>query len=369
MRFGPFTRAALAALILTAGALHAQQPSTAPEVPLPLPPDGGPYKLHVFARLLQIPTVIRDRDKETPPNLTRDQVRITLDDGPQFSPTAIRLEGEDPISLAVLLDVTGSQTKTIDALVQSLPALVPTSLRPTEDSLALFATDCINLHTASASMIGPDSVSLRLSKLLHAEGLHGKKTRGACSGSLKLWDAAASAIYALARTPGRRVLLIVSQGDDANSKLPISQLANFAASQGVAIFALRDKLEHDTAVSVGLSRDWHTNALPDHPTDALEYLASRNGGLVFNTYTGEIAETLTHFISILHNRYIIEFTAPTQAESGHHRIDVLVPSLEGATVRASGDSAPLPDPAALTDPTTLPSKPSEAVFGKHRPNN
>jgi hypothetical protein len=213
-------------------------------------------------------------------------------------------------------------------------------------------------------------MALTISSLLQQPGIHGAKSRGACQNSLKLWDTAAIAIKQLSETNGRRVLLIVSQGDDQKSKMTPSQLALFAANNGVAIFGLRSRALHESERLLDPGGRWSALGAPIrvvNSDDPLGYLAARNGGLVYDVYDKEAASVLKDFFETLRSRYILEFTAPAQATRGSHSIAVTVPGLHGL-VRASGSSAPLPDPAALADPTTLPSKPSEAVFGKTRPS-
>ena len=62
---------------------------------------GGPYTLHVYTDLLQIPTVALTRLHGSYRELTAQRFTISLDSGPGFHPTHIRSEGDDPVSLAI----------------------------------------------------------------------------------------------------------------------------------------------------------------------------------------------------------------------------------------------------------------------------
>jgi hypothetical protein len=73
----------------------------------PTQQDGPIPTLHVYENLIQIPTLVLGPNPErlkTPIAEKRFSVRI--DNGPWFRAAHVRMEGDDPISLSILLDVS-----------------------------------------------------------------------------------------------------------------------------------------------------------------------------------------------------------------------------------------------------------------------
>ena len=62
--------------------------------------------LHAYANLVQVPTLVLDRDLKPIVPIAEGRFFISIDGGPKFRVTHARLEGEDPITLAILLDVS-----------------------------------------------------------------------------------------------------------------------------------------------------------------------------------------------------------------------------------------------------------------------
>jgi hypothetical protein len=82
--------------LLGAGCGWAQQTSPANDAPI--------TTLHVYTNLAQVPTlVLTKRHKEMTP-VPPAQFRLSLDSGPAVPPTHVRVEGDDPISMAILID-------------------------------------------------------------------------------------------------------------------------------------------------------------------------------------------------------------------------------------------------------------------------
>src|ERR1700759_3785980 len=88
--------------------------------------------------------------------------------------------------------------------------------------------------------MGPTVLKSAINRALATPDLHGGKDRGACGRSLRLWDATALALQALSFESGRRMLIILSSGEDHKSQLSWKALRNFADDYSIAIFGLRD---------------------------------------------------------------------------------------------------------------------------------
>jgi len=74
----------------------------------------------------------------------------------------------------------------------------------------------------------------------------------------------------------------------------------------------------------------------------------------------DLAKTLKRFTQTVRERYIVEFPRPLNSTPGEHGLHVKIEKSEGDFVRSAGISVPMPDPAVMADPATIPSDPSLA---------
>jgi hypothetical protein len=307
------------------------------------------YTLRAYTDLVQVPTLVLSKQREQTPLLTRAQFAVSLDYGPLFQPTKMRIEGDDPISLAVLLDAGGSANDIVKYFGESLSKLAPQVLQP-KDHVSIYAVDCSLVRSINDIPADATALNAGVAAALAAPGLHGTKRTGACGRSIHLWDAIAQLTKMLSDLPGRRVLLVVSNGRDGGSATGSAEVINYAGSKGVAIFALRD---------------WDIPHFKDLAADPLDQVCESNGGVALLAQP-RIGKSLELFIAMLRGRYILEFPRPNQNAPGRHFITVTVPGTQDF-ITTTGVTYPLPDPAVLADPLTIRPAPSPAKFGKTRP--
>jgi VWFA-related protein len=346
--------------------LLAQAPSP-PDTPQQNPPPGL-YTLHVYANLAQVPTLIISADGRPFPPLTPSQLFVSLDGGPQFHPSQLRIEGDDPISLAIVIDDSGSQSHFLAGIADTLSKLVPKDLHP-KDHVSIYAIDCKAVQSVDDVPVSADVIRLGVNSVLAAEGLHGDKRKPACSNAVHLWDVLAHAVDKLGETPSRRAILLISLGMEAGSTITFDQIAKLAQDNSVAIFGMRDIDEFSFQRSFRVQTASGLNGASSnaHPTDPLGHLALLTGGIVFDDRHFEIEDQLHRFIALLRGRYIVEFPRPDAGLPGSHQIQITIPSKWEYIVRYTGASIPLPDPSILSDPNTVPTAPSPATFGNKRP--
>jgi hypothetical protein len=77
--------------------------------------------------------------------------------------------------------------------------------------------------------------------------------------------------------------------------------------------------------------------------------------------------TLQRFVTLVRERYIVEFPRPANATPGTHSQEVRIARSKDF-IRPAGISVPIPDASVLSDPTTVPSDPSlTPQLGMRRP--
>jgi hypothetical protein len=190
--------------------LAAQQQPTSHDEPI--------HTLHVYTDLVQVPTLVLGRNRnplKTP--IPEKRFSVSIDYGPWFQVTHARQEGNDPISLSILLDTSGATADLMPKISDAISALAPSSLSA-RDHVSIYAMDCD--LTRSLSDLPAETTSLRLGVDLALKPWRIRQQNQhseSCIQSVHLWDALGFVANELYKLPGRRVILVVSDGRDSGS--------------------------------------------------------------------------------------------------------------------------------------------------------
>lgn len=312
--------------------------------------------LHVYADTIQIPVLVLSPEHEAVPPIAPDRFNISIDGGPKFRATHVRPEGDDPISLSILFDVSGDESGLMSKVSGAIAGLAPLSLRP-EDRVSMYALDCTLVRSLNEVPAEPAALQVGVNVALERWIDRIKADRkSTCKQKIHLWDALAVVIRHMSQSRGRRVILAMTTGVDQGSVNNWNRVRLFAEESGVAIFGLR--AGYDVFVPDAYLRLDVENALIS--------LCELTGGLVFSATPKTVEKELEWFTDTVRGRYIVEFPRPLHAATGPH--DLLV-SIDKSTafIRSAGISVPIVDPATLVDPTTVLPNPSQTPeVGKHR---
>jgi hypothetical protein len=317
-------------------------------------PQGEPiHTLHVYTNVLQIPTLVLGPNRErikTP--IVQSRFSVSIDTGPWFRATHVRQEGNDPISLSILLDVSGASENLMPKMAETIAGLAPLSLHP-KDHVSIYALDCSLVRSLNDWPADGANLKVGVEKALESwMERREEKQKPDCSQRAHLWDAIGHLAVELSNLPGRRVILAVSEGKDDGSTRTWNEVRAYAQSAGVAIFGLTyvPSYAQDTGRAF---RRWSTE-------DPFHLLCELSGGMVFLSSTRSLESSLTTFTTTVRERYIVEFPRPSNATSGEHGMQVKIAKGDLDFVRSAGISVPIPDPALLTDPTTVSVGPQQA---------
>jgi VWFA-related protein len=318
--------------------------------------DNGVPTLHVYTNLVQVPALVLDQNRKPIVPIAEGRFFISLDGGPKFRVAHARLEGDEPISLAILLDVGQAFPVLMTKMDDAIAGLAPRSLHP-QDRVSVYSMDCNLVRTSidapADAVLLKGAVDRALAEW--SAGVQDRHKRD-CQKPWNLRDSMALAANRLSTQPGRRVLLAVTDGVDRGSRTSWNVLRDYAQEHSVAIFGLLQPGD--------LSR-----LLPTEPRkldSAFSALCEVTGGMVLTATPTELAERLKWFTTLLRERYILEFPRPLDTEGGKHEMIVTVDRME-ALILTAGIGIPLPDPAISKDPTTVPMDPAAAPqLGKRK---
>jgi hypothetical protein len=164
-----------------------------------------------------------------------------------------------------------------------------------------------------------------------------------------LWDSLAYVTTELGGQAGRRVILTISDGNDHGSRNAWTDLRVYAQTKGVAIFGV-------TWIADFRERGfWATRR---DPGSNLISVCEMTGGVLQTTTEGSLEETLQRFVTMVRERYIVEFPRPYNSTAGSHELVVKIDKANHDVVRSAGVSMPIPDATELTGPNTVPVDPS-----------
>ena len=289
--------------------------------PSPASQDQGD-KETVFIREVRLPVTVLDKDKQPVTGLTKNDFMIFEDKKPQeikgFFETSDE-KNSQPVYVAVLMDTSGSVAGKLKFEQESAKNFIYTVTRLRKDQVAFATFD----HQITLRQDFTNKLDL-LDKAVDSVGKPGKRTL--------FYDAVWQFCDEKMRNvPGRRVIVVITDGDDNNySRATLRDAIDIAQRTETTIFAVSTKaglsgsvpgVESGT-VSSGVDRD-------------LQKLAEETGGSAF--FTGDVLELERAFTRIskeLRSSYIITYKPTNDKYDGSRRkIEVKLANRSGMKIK------------------------------------
>jgi len=160
-------------------------------------------------------------------------------------------------------------------------------------------------------------------------GLSGTEARGGTA----LQDHLFVALTLIAQRQGRRVLILLSDGIDTHSVIPMSQVFDVARKSGVLIYWIRFSREGDGSeddMRSNLSSAWKS---PDEYREGgitLAKAVNESGGRIFSVAElGEIRPVFIRILEELRNQYVLGYYPNNKRNDGKwHRVKVVVEAVD-----------------------------------------
>jgi VWFA-related protein len=294
------------AVVISAAALSvaAQKPKPSP-TPIPEDPQGT---VKVAIRRVRLPITVTDKKGQFVPGLTKNDFVILEDKVPQAIETfSDDLSQTTPLYIAVLMDTSPSTAGKLKFQQESAMNFIQTVVKPRKDRV-LFATfdDQINLMQDFT-----DRLDL-LDKAVYSVKKMGTQTA--------LFDAIWQFCDEKMRSvPGRRVLLVVTDGEDTYSRANIRDAIDIAQRTETTIFAISTKAGFLATVP-GVE----AGQVEDKKDKDLQTLTEETGGVAF--FTGDMLSLERSFTRIskeLRAQYLVTYNPTNKSYDGTFRkIDV-----------------------------------------------
>ena len=299
--------------------------------------NASPLTLHVYANLVQIPTLVLGDNLKPIARIDERRFFVSLDGGRKLRATHARLEGDDPISLTILMDLSQSNPGIMLWADQAIASLAPLSLHA-KDEVSIYALDCHLIRPRDQGATDAATLKRQVDLVLQQSLSRDRRdTKRRCQNPLYLWDSLTSIVEILSTRPGRRVILAVTDGVDRGSRSSWNALRFFAQTRSVAIF--------------GLVQPADLNNMEDEAP--FNDVCQLSGGILLPASAKDLGKQLAWAVTLIRARYIVEFPRPVTTVGGHYSMDITI-SRRQAVILPTGAGVPTDDPAILNDPTTVP---------------
>ena len=258
--------------------------------------------VRVKSRLVEVYATVYDGGGHYIDGLSRDRFQILEDGNPQ--PIATFETNVEKLSCAILLDTTGSMTATLPRVKNAVTRLID-ALGP-NDVVAIYSFD---RQATLRQDFTPDKAAAKRAVLrLRAEG------------ETALFDSISQVAQEVAGQPGKKALVIFTDGDDNSSLLNSSAAVVRAQNLGIPLYTIAE----GEALQA------------PHLKKLLKQLSESTGGLAYEAKKANDIEGIFHEISRdLQHQYLISYKPPPGNGPGKWRkIDVSISGVRDYRIRA-----------------------------------
>lgn len=282
----------MAMLFVVAPLSHGQGPDSAAQ---------SITTLKVQTRIVAVSAIVRDKSGQPVSGLTRDDFLLKEDGKPQ----AIRYLSQGsslPLTLALMVDTSGSQRRYIQNEIDAGRAFFPAMLQHPEDKAVLVQFDTTILQLAHLT----SSVTTLEHSLAYLTESHaGYQSAGAGHGGTLLYDAiCAVAKNELADQTGRRTMVILTDGGDNGSKFSKKTAIEEAQRSNIVIYSV-----------------YYSDGGGDE--GALKDLSNATGGRVFTVSpTMSLAQIYAEIASDMRLQYELGYPPPDARPNRYHKIQL-----------------------------------------------
>lgn len=290
----------IAAAVSLAGFTLAASASSS-EAPRAQDPQRPPIIIGAEVEIVSVPVMIFDKAGRFVGDLKKEDIQIFEDGVRQDITYLAGSTGEEriPLSIALTLDTSGSMRDSI-AFLKEAATYFTGKLEATDQALVIQFNESVKSSSEFTDDID------RLDSFIN--GLQ-------VWGGTALYDGVMYGLDRLRNRPGRKALILLSDGDDTASSAGKSQVTALAKSLEVSIYA------------VGIKGF-------DTPRGFLKDLAEDTGGLYF--FPNKVNELIKVFEAIskdLKNNYLVAYSPTRPADNTYRKIEVRVANRPELMVR------------------------------------
>ncbi|HKQ74967.1 MAG TPA: VWA domain-containing protein [Blastocatellia bacterium] len=212
-----------------------QQPQQKDEVPT----------IKVGTQLVNVLFSVQDKQNRYLNDLKQEDVQI-LENGQPQDIFTFKRELDLPLTMAILVDVSGSEEFTLPFLKDAGGRFVDSVVRSGKDTVAVlkFEGEATVMQELTSN---PKRVRKALEEIAYIApppvSVYGGATPpingGSRQGSTAIWDAViATSSDMLAKEPGRKTIILLTDGEDTSSRMKLDEAINEALRSEVVIYTI-----------------------------------------------------------------------------------------------------------------------------------
>ena len=253
---------------------------------------GLEYAESVDVDVVQVTAVVTDGNGRFVRGLQKNDFKVFEDD--RLQPITNFASEDIPLEMVAAVDVSSSMTKALPHVKESAKQFLA-ELRPTDQVTLLGFND--NIFTLARRDTNQERRAQAIDRM-------------APWGGTALYDVIIRSVNLLGRQPGRRAIVLFSDGDDQSSHSPLEAAIKRTEGSDATIYA------------IGQGRAVQAPELQRLMTQ----LSTVSGGRAFFTEDPDKLNAIfTEILEDLRNQYVISYPAPsTQRDGSWHRIKVEV---------------------------------------------
>jgi Ca-activated chloride channel family protein len=271
--------AALAVVPLLASGALAQQPT-----------------FRAGTQIVPLYVTVTDREGRLVPDLTREDFRILDEQKPQ---EIVVFNNEvQPITAVLMLDTSASMTGSLDLAKRAAESFL---LRLLPDDRAVVGAFNDKIEFEGSFTGDRDALVATLQDLDFGNGT-------------RLYDATDESLSLLRDIEGRRVVVLLTDGEDFGSREDADDVQDRARAAEVMIYG------------IGMQTEYFNGArrVRSNPDRALKRMADETGGGYFRLDdTDQLTSTFTRVAQELHSQYVLGFV-PQNLDGKEHKLAVQV---------------------------------------------
>jgi Ca-activated chloride channel family protein len=306
--------------------------------------------VRVETNLTNILFTAADKQKRFVSNLKREDIRVLEDGVPQeiftFQPNV-----DLPLSLAILIDTSGSEERTLPEEKAAARSFLETVVRANKDEAAIVSfTGEVTLEQGLTGNIGRLRRAIDQVEFVPPSGYIGggvvvggtppiSGTQQALAGSTAIWDAiwaTSNELLSDAAEHTRRAIILLTDGDDTISQVHMQDAINRALKADALIYAIGIGDRYQFGINEG----------------ALKKITEGTGGRAyFPRNERELRDSFAQIQNDLREQYLVAYSSSNKTRDGLYRhvaIEIVNPETRKESLRLNyrpGYFAKSPDSA------------------------
>ncbi|MDT5062947.1 MAG: Ca-activated chloride channel [Acidobacteriota bacterium] len=306
--------------------------------------------VRITSNLVTVPASVVDAQGRAVIDLKLEDFELRIDGQPR--PISDLNRSEVPVTLALLFDNSSSLTSAREFEKQAAVKFFRSVIRPIDRAAVYSVATEVNLVQPLTN-----SVSALVQTVEHF---------GKPEGATKLLDAIADAANYLRPYPGRKVIVIVSDGEDTLSDLDFDTTLRRVLAADCQVYAVQTK-QIEYAMLTGTAGNANIRALAAERR--LQDLTAHTGGAIYTPIqTADLDAAFTQISADLAQQYILSYYPTDDNSDGRFRIiSVRISTRQNMRVRARRGYYPRRPNERFSSNTQLPAA-SEPVISSNQLN-